>query len=314
MRTEDWRDGAEALDNGGAVTLVAVVAHRGSVPRTSGTVALVIRGKLAGTVGGGAAEAMVVAKAARVDVATELLPYVHEPTFHDSVCSGSQTFAIVPLPATDADTLRAVSTALEDGRHGALALSPVGVAFEPDRTVESHLHRSDDRWLFTTTVGPVDILTLVGGGHVSLAMSKLAAELGFRVRVLDDRDDLPTMAANQWAHERHVVDYADVARHVPTGDRSWVVIMTQGHRHDGEVLAQLAGAPVRYLGMLGSAAKVREVMARMRAAGLADQDLAAVRAPVGLAIGSHTPTEIAVSIAAQLIAERHGIMAGAAGD
>lgn len=312
MDAQDWLDGAEARDNGGAVALVAVVEHRGSVPRTTGAVALVIRGTLAGTVGGGIAEAMVVERAGRVDVTPQLVPYVHEPPFHDSVCSGSQTFAIVPLPASDAPVLKAIGEAVAGGRCGALALSPVGVAFEPDRVVDSHLHRSDERWLFTTTVGAVDTLTLIGGGHVSLAMSKLATELGFRVRVLDDRDDLPTMAANEWAHERRVVDYADVARHVPTGEQSWVVIMTQGHRHDGKVLAQLAGAPVRYLGMLGSTAKVRDVFKRMRDAGIADEDLAAVRAPVGLAIGSHTPAEIAVSIAAQLIAERHGVVAAVA--
>jgi len=306
MQAQDWRDAAAALSSGGAVTVAAVVEHEGSVPGTTGAMALVVRGQLRGTVGGGAAERLVVDLASRPDAAVELVPYRHDAPHHDSICSGRQLFAVVPLGAGDAPELERVADALDAGRHGALALSPVGLAFEPGGIATDHFHRSGDRWLFTTTAGPVDTLTLIGGGHVALAVSRIAVTLGFRVVVLDERSDVPTMSANTWAHERQVVDYGEVARHVPGGDRSWVVIMTHGHTRDADVLRRLAGRPLRYLGMLGSPAKVRQVFAQLERDGVPAVHLASVRAPVGISIGSHTPAEIAVSIAAELVAIRTG--------
>lgn len=306
MQAQDWRDAAAALSSGGAVTVAAVVEHEGSVPGATGAMALVVRGRQRGTIGGGAAERMVVELAGRPDAVVELIPYRHDAPHHDSICSGRQLFAVVPLSAVHAEVLETVADTLEEGRHGALALSPVGLAFEPGGIATGHFHRSGDRWMFTTSVGPVDTLTLIGGGHVSLALSRAAATLGFRIVVLDERFDVPTMSANTWAHERRVVDYAEIARHVPDGDRSWVVIMTHGHSRDADVLHRLAGRPLRYLGMLGSPAKVRQVFAQLERDGVPSDHLASVRAPVGISIGSRTPAEIAVSIAAELVAIRSG--------
>ncbi len=306
MQAQDWRDAAAALSSGGAVTVAAVVEHEGSVPGTTGAMALLVRGQLRGTVGGGAAEQLVIDLAARPDAAVELVPFRHDAHHHDSICSGRQLFAVVPLTAVHGEALETIADTLEAGGHGALALSPVGLAFEPGGIATTHFHRSGERWMFTTSLGPVDTLTLIGGGHVSLAVSRIAATLGFRVVVLDERPDVPTMSANGWAHERRVVDYAEIARHVPDGDRSWVVIMTHGHSRDADVLGRLAGRSLRYLGMLGSPAKVRQVFAQLERDGVPADHLASVRAPVGISIGSHTPAEIAVSIAAELVAIRTG--------
>jgi xanthine dehydrogenase accessory factor len=127
------------------------------------------------------------------------------------------------------------------------------------------------------------------------------------VVVLDNRAELATLEANTFAHERRVVDYADVAEHVPDGPRSWVVIMTYGHDHDRLVLQRLLGRDYAYLGVLGSKAKIRAMFAEMADDGISPELLEPVRAPVGLAIGSHTPEEIAVSIAGEMIALRNGL-------
>ena len=70
-------------------------------------------------------------------------------------------------------------------------------------------------------------------------------------------------------------------------------------------LRALEGHPVRYLGLLGSAAKVQRMFASMRADGVPQDFLDFVSAPVGVPIGSHTPEEIAVSIAAEIVRERN---------
>ncbi len=114
------------------------------------------------------------------------------------------------------------------------------------------------------------------------------------------------MEANCYAHERHVVDYDSVAEHVPAGDRSWVVIMTYGHIHDRRVLGKLLGRDYAYLGVLGSRAKIHAMFAEMEKEGVLPGKPEAVHAPVGLSIGSHTPEEIAISIAGEIIAVRNG--------
>ena len=131
------------------------------------------------------------------------------------------------------------------------------------------------------------------------------ATLPFRIVLLDNRENLPTMAANRWAHEQQVVDFNHIGDHIVEGPRSWVVIVTFGHAHDRKVLEGLLGREFAYLGLMGSKNKVRQMYAAMVADGMEESAVAHVRAPVGMAIASHTPEEIAISIAAEIIAHRN---------
>ena len=169
-----------------------------------------------------------------------------------------------------------------------------------------HIYAEDDgTWLYRGPIGLEDTLYIIGGGHVGLALSRVAATLPFRIVVLDNREDLATMAANRWAHQRQVVDYDRIADHVVEGDRSWVVIMTFGHTHDRQVLEGLLGKELAYLGLMGSEAKVLQLFAAMLEDGSPAADLEGVKAPIGVPIGSHTPEEIAISVAAEIIAMRN---------
>jgi len=157
--------------------------------------------------------------------------------------------------------------------------------------------------------GPSSSLVIVGGGHCGIALAAAAARLDFAVTIIDDRP--------QWAsREKHpdaatviCADYGRVLEHIAPSDSHYAVIMTHGHRHDETVLRQLLSRSWRYLGMIGSRQKVREMLARLQADGMATEKLRRVFAPVGFAIGSHAPAEIAVSILAQLLAVRNGVTA-----
>jgi xanthine dehydrogenase accessory factor len=113
------------------------------------------------------------------------------------------------------------------------------------------------------------------------------------------------MEDNIYAHETRVIDYDETVKHIPDGEHSYVVIMTHGHRHDQQVLAQLATREYAYLGMIGSQAKVAQVYSNLEAAGFDRSLLARVRAPIGIDIGSHRPAEIAISIAAEIVKMRN---------
>jgi xanthine dehydrogenase accessory factor len=164
-------------------------------------------------------------------------------------------------------------------------------------------------WRYRERLGFRDQLTIVGGGHVSLALSNVAAALDFELTVLDDRPALPTLESNQAAHHRRVIDYENVAAEIPTGPHQYVVVMTVGYRTDAVVLRHLLGrppgqGPYRYLGVMGSTAKVAELRRGLREEGFSEAEIARLRGPIGLPIQSQTPEEIAISIAAELIQVR----------
>ncbi|OGR34321.1 MAG: hypothetical protein A2051_06350, partial [Desulfovibrionales bacterium GWA2_65_9] len=145
-------------------------------------------------------------------------------------------------------------------------------------------------------------LCIFGAGHVSRPTAQLAAMLGFRVTVLDDRADFASAERFPQAQPRVLDSYADCFAGLPTGPETFVVIVTRGHLHDAEVLAQALRTSAGYIGMIGSRCKRDAVYARLRGQGFSEADLGRVRCPIGLAIGAETPEEIAVSISAELVA------------
>jgi len=150
-------------------------------------------------------------------------------------------------------------------------------------------------------------LLLFGAGHVSRPTAQVAALVGFRVMVLDDRAEFANAERFPQAQTRVLDSYDDCFAGLPAGPEAFVVIVTRGHVHDAEVLAQALRTRAGYIGMIGSRRKRDAVYARLRGQGFSEADLGRVRCPIGLAIQAETPEEIAVSIAAELIACRVGI-------
>ncbi|HHQ49504.1 MAG TPA: XdhC/CoxI family protein [Acidobacteria bacterium] len=314
--SEIWGRVARALASGGEVCLVVLVDAVGSAPNRPGARMVVERqGPPAGTVGGGASEHAMVEAARRLldgrGPAVELRRLRHHgdegPDASGMICAGSQRFVLIRLGAPDLPAVTRIVEPLERGRTVRLVLAPEGLTVEQDRAGAPALTFDPAGWRYEERIGRAETVTLIGGGHVSLALSPLLASLGMRVVVLDNRPGLATMEANRHADERRVIDYGEVARHVPRGPDSYVCVMTAGHRHDEEVLAGLVELPLRYLGMMGSEAKVRQLRARLLERGVPEEALDRVHAPIGLPIGSDTPEEIAISIAAEIVAVRNGM-------
>ena len=153
-------------------------------------------------------------------------------------------------------------------------------------------------------------LVIFGAGHVSRPTAQVAALVGFRVTVLDDRPEFANAERFPQAQTRVLASYTDCFAGLPSGPETFVVILTRGHVHDAEVLAQALRTRAGYIGMIGSRRKRDAVYARLRGQGFSLADLARVHCPVGLSIGAETPEEIAVSINAELIACRAGVGPG----
>jgi xanthine dehydrogenase accessory factor len=150
-------------------------------------------------------------------------------------------------------------------------------------------------------------LLIVGGGHVGLAVARLASEVDFDIWILDDRERYADPARFPMAHRRMVGDIGrTLGELAPTlTGGTYALIVTRGHAHDEEALYHLAGSPCAYIGMIGSARKIRLIFEDLAARGVSRDSLSRVHAPLGLPIGSKTVPEIAVSIVAELIACRN---------
>lgn len=153
-------------------------------------------------------------------------------------------------------------------------------------------------------------LVLIGAGHVAQAIAPLALNVGFRLAVIDDREQLLEHPAFARA-ERLAYDVDELDAALGDGQTSdHLVILTRDHHRDQVALSGLLRRPYRYLGMIGSRRKVHTVIARVlrreHDLGRSEPDLRRVRAPIGLALGGRTPAEIAVSVVAELVALRHG--------
>lgn len=216
------------------------------------------------------------------------------------ICSGEQTVAGFLLHGEEAVQLIADILAAFDHREQPheLEFSSSGIRVVPAGTRRT---LATDEWCYHEGLHTQPRIAIVGAGHVSLALSRQMDLLGFHVTVFDDRQGLNTWHANTFAQERRQVDYAEMASHLPSDPELYVVIASVGYRTDDLVLRQVIRNTYKYLGMLGSAEKVRVMFEAMRRDGFSEEVLKRVHAPIGVPVNSRTPEEIAVSIAAEII-------------
>jgi len=158
--------------------------------------------------------------------------------------------------------------------------------------------------LFLETISTPPVVYLFGGGHVSLAVARVARVAGFRIVVVDDRAAFANPERFPEADLTLVAPMETAFSRLPIDRHSYVVAVTRGHQHDEPVIEQALATPAAYIGMIGSRRKVAIMWKRLRERGITDQQLARVHAPIGVPIGGDSPGEIAVSIVAQMIQVR----------
>ncbi|RPI51476.1 MAG: xanthine dehydrogenase [Acidobacteria bacterium] len=149
-------------------------------------------------------------------------------------------------------------------------------------------------------------LYVIGAGHVGYHLARLAHTVGFKTRILDDREKFASAERFPDAEEVIVDTIPEWLHRADLPSSAYVVIVTRGHTHDLDALRALAARDLRYLGLIGSKAKVKRIYDVLLAEGMPGECLQRVHAPIGLDIGAVSPEEIAISILAELIAVRRG--------
>jgi xanthine dehydrogenase accessory factor len=312
-----WRLALSSLQQAIPVLLLYVVESKGSSPGRQGFFMVInAAGEKEGSIGGGIMEHKFT-ELAREQLRQNTPVLSLRRQIHDKevakdqsgmICSGEQTILICSLQQTDTTTLRQLLNSLEQYQTGRLQFSPRGMDFSlqpPEK--DFFFHRfSDQDWSYVERTGYHSRLFIIGGGHVALAFSRLMQTMDFYITLFDHRGDLDSFNRNDYVHEKKLIgDYAHLEQLIAGGKEVYVVVMTQGYRTDDQAIRALWQKEFRYFGVLGSKAKVEKLLGGYRSEGIGEECLEKLRAPAGLAIHSQTPEEIAVSIAAEIIREKH---------
>jgi xanthine dehydrogenase accessory factor len=318
---ELWQFIADRLRRDQSVMALVVAESSGSSPGRQGyKMAVGADGKLCGSIGGGVMEVNLVEQAradlrvhsfSEAGLRSHLVQQEHRKNSqHPSgmICSGRQTLIVTRLEPEDMPAVAVIIDELRSGRKPWLTLTEewfraASEDSEPQNSPLPFFECAEDLFTYTDKLGRANELFIVGGGHCALALSELMTRLDFRVSVLDDRPELNTVAENRFADEVIIIDrYDNIASYIPWDEEIYIVVMTLGYLTDEIVIRALVNREFKYFGVLGSKAKMATLINDLKKDGIAVEKIARIHTPIGLPINSHSPEEIAVSIAAEIIA------------
>ena len=246
----------EAIQRGESAAVATVIATEGSGPRDVGAKILILAdGRTVGTIGGGDAEAWVIAEAREAIVEGRSCEVTYDgesrPGADPSTCSNGVRLFVEVVPATPT-------------------------------------------------------VLIIGAGHVGQAVAELGTFLGYRTTVLDHRPELLTQDRFPQTTTKICGDPVELLTSLSPGDSTYIVIVTPHSSPDERILAALAGAPVAYIGLMGSQRRTLATFKRAAELDLPATFLQRIHTPVGLDIGAETPREIAASILGEIITVRRG--------
>ncbi|MEP7164524.1 MAG: XdhC family protein [Ferruginibacter sp.] len=299
------------------VILLYVLESKGSSPGRQGfKMAVAADNDIFGTIGGGIMEhkfvEMAKARLQETLASTGLYKQVHDKKASKNqsgmICSGEQTIFLYRVQQHDTKHIHALINSLRENRNGTLQLSPAGITFSEKIPAHNFYFEQADEtgFLFLERTGYKNRLHIIGGGHCALALSKLMKEMDFYITVYDEREGLNTMEQNVYAHEKKIITaYTELNSMIESGEHVYVVIMTFGYRSDDIALKALLNKLFKYIGVLGSKKKMEKMFAEYRQENIDEKVLKNIHSPIGIQVKSQTSWEIAVSIAAEIIAVKN---------
>ncbi len=314
---EDW------LKDGERVAIAIVVSTWGSAPRPAGSyMAINEDGEIAGSVSGGCVESAV------VNAAKEVLKNQKPQRLHFNVadetawnvglsCGGEIDIFVHAadrsvlqdlLPKIKADLPVAISTVITGPDAGAqsFAVASSNGANADQSAVISALpavNKTGDVEEFVNPIHPSPTLIMIGGVHIAAVLAKLADEMSFRSVIIDPRKAFASKerfehvkrVLNEWP--QHAMDELHLSK------ATAVTSLSHDPKIDDPALIAALNSPAFYVGALGSSRTQAARRERLRAAGVSEENLDRLHAPIGIEIGAETPEEIALAIMAQVIAE-----------
>ena len=195
------------------------------------------------------------------------------------------------------------STALQElvvERSGPLLTAHQTSSFEVDLEGENRVE------IFFESFPPADKLIVVGAVHVAIPLVEIANTLGFHTIVVDARSVYATESRFPHAAELIVQWPADALRDMLLHEATYCVFLTHDQKLDNPALEVALRSSARYVGALGSKKTHAKRVEGLLERGLSDEEISQIHAPIGIKLGGNRPEEIALSIAAEIVAARHG--------
>ena len=309
------------------LVLVTLIAEAGSAPRGTGSQMLVnMDGRLIGTIGGGAVEydAENLAKTLVAEKRSCVHDYVLRKNSTEDlgmVCGGDVTAYFQFIDHGDSrwqalagamcerTAARLPGWLVQDLGGGFPAmLGENGEVLAGERPDNAQVYcipgckRTETGFSMPLPIG--ERAVIFGGGHIARELAPLLKNVGFRVTVMDCREEYADPKDFPGAEKVICGDYLRIADYMDLGEEDYVVVMTNGHSHDYDVQEQALRRKLAYIGVIGSRKKTAVVNQRLRDAGVPEEGIAQVHTPIGTNIKAVTPAEIAISIAGEMICER----------
>lgn len=293
--------------------LLYVVHSNGSSPGRQGfCMAVNAQQKMIGSIGGGMMEFKMVELAksyiSNNKNTVELFKQIHskEAAKHQSgmICSGEQTIVFIPISSNYKIVIENIINSLQFNIDNTLQITNNGVECLKNHNTFNCFFNIDgyNNFTYKEKLGYKNKLTIIGAGHCALALSQICSTMDFYIELFDDRENLNTFLQNTFVHHKQIINSYDDLKHIITAtENHFVVIMTVGYRTDAIALKALQNKHFKYLGVLGSSNKMKELFTQFEKEGISKDWLQTIYTPIGLSIKSKTPQEIAISIAAQLI-------------
>lgn len=308
-----WQKILQQLKGGSPIVLLYVVESTGSSPGRQGFKMMVAAdGTIYGSIGGGVMEHKMVELAKSLLKKERFAPFlkiqIHRANIPENrsgmICSGEQKIAFYWLDELALTLVKAILNGIKKEKEPILQLTPQSIALTKENATghQFQFHYIDkQQWKYLENLGYQNKVYIIGAGHVGLALSQTMYQLGFHVTVLDDRKGLNTFESNQFAHKKQVIDFRKIDQFIPEGAHIFIVLVSFGYRTDALCIRKLLDKKVRYFGVMGSKAKMAELISQLRKEGFPSEQLEKLYTPIGLPIHSKTPKEIAISIAGEII-------------
>lgn len=316
--------------------LVTVIGSSGSTPRGTGARMLITKeGRVTGTIGGGAVEYQSELLAEKVlekksvhlekfilapnDVAdlgmicggkvSVLFQYISwENSVISKICAEVESHMTQNLPCW------LVSKINESGNSASsigFFSKEVGVIGLEDSEFDTKLLKNDSSIIeiegekyFVESLVSAGKVYIFGGGHVSQALVPVLKNLDFYCVVVDDRSHFLTKELFPKADERLEVDLGNIGASIELTEHDYGIVMTRGHQFDFQLEVQLLKTKMKYIGVMGSKHKIATHVKKLQEVGFSLDEIKQVHMPIGMAIQAETPSELAISVAGELIAVR----------
>lgn len=321
MMTSFWFQLLYQLKYNHQVFLALVGSHSSASPGTTGTKMFISEtGEINGTIGGGIMEHKLIERAKVIlQQKQEFKPEI-QTLYHSSsglgeksgmICSGSQTnIYYLCQPSKDKEAIAKIVSVIERDIPASLLVEPSGMSVQEKvldlAQPQIKLTQDSGEWKYEEQLLNRKRIAIFGGGHCSLALSRVMSQLDYEVQVFDTRpDEVSTLTQNIYARSVQIIEnYQGAGVLIPFPELTYVVVMTTDFVCDIRALLEVVSLPFPFIGVMGSSAKISTIFEQLQQAGISDTLLSRLHAPVGLPISSHTPSEIAISIAAQILQER----------